>query len=294
MGVRIVDKIAHEDLKFLFRPRERHDLGIDGEIEVVDERDGRRHGSGRLIAVQIKCGESFFTEATTDSFVFRGDPKHLAYWTDFSLPVLIVICDPTTREAYWVEFDPSAVTVLTNGWKIAIPKRNRLSRDRHSIEWIARRNAIDDVIDMSVQGWVHARHAKRVEICGIAQLPRDFPWYRHLISIGEETVALHWLYARYGSFEPQEVTEVLKRLKGNLEYASRMLLCLVADRREHFDQGPATMRQLSEQAGVECVRLIFQRAWSRIGELGEDGSVTWEYYRGQPEYREGPEGDWIG
>lgn len=61
-GVRIVDAIVHDELRWLFRPRERRDLGIDGEIELVDKQDEKRRGTGRLIAVQIKCGESFFSE----------------------------------------------------------------------------------------------------------------------------------------------------------------------------------------------------------------------------------------
>ncbi|WCQ56133.1 DUF4365 domain-containing protein [Escherichia coli] len=44
----------------IFRENTNRDFGVDGQIEIVIESSGERNASGRLIAVQIKCGDSFF------------------------------------------------------------------------------------------------------------------------------------------------------------------------------------------------------------------------------------------
>jgi hypothetical protein len=294
LGVRIVDAIVHDQLHHLFRPRERRDLGIDGEIELVDEDDEKRRGSGRLIAVQIKCGESFFRERDGDAFIFRGEPKHLSYWTDFSLPVLIVICHPVTKEAYWAEFSPAAVSVLVSGWKIRIPLRNRLVTANLEFQEIARRNHMVELIDLAVQGWVHASHAERVEFCGMYQMPRDYHRYKHLVKIGEETMMLHWLYARYGRFEMQEVYDVIRYLPNYLVYAPKLILCLVAEAVEplHLDKQIRTL--VSKEAAVEVRLLLFKRDDALVGAIDDDGNVEVEYYAGRPVHRENANGQWIG
>lgn len=294
LGVRIVEAIVHDELGHLFRPRERRDLGIDGEIELVDEDDGERRGSGRLVALQIKCGESYFRERDEDSFVFRGEPKHLEYWSDFSLPVLVVICHPVTREAYWAEFNPGAVSVLESGWKMRIPFLNRLATAAHEIKDIARRNHLFEVIDLAVRSWVHASHAERVEFCGIYQMPRDYHWYQHLVRIGEETVMLHWLYARYGRFEMQEVREAIRYLPGNLVYAPKLVLCFVAEAAKPLQLEKQIYALISREAAVEVRRLLFKRGEALVGAIDGDGNVEIEYYGGKPVQRENADGQWIG
>lgn len=294
LGVRIVDGIVHDELHYIFRARERRDLGIDGEIELVDEQDEKRRGTGRLVAVQIKCGESFFREVDDDSFIYRGELKHLEYWSDFSLPVLVVICHPVTREAYWAEFNPGAVTVLEAGWKMRIPTRKRLATSGYDLEQIARRNHLLEVIDLAVQGWFHAAHAQRVEFCGMFQMPRDYHWYRHLIKIGDDTVMVHWLYARYGQFEVQEVCDAIRHLPGNLMYSSKLMLCFVADSVETLRLDAEIQALVSGEAGVETRLLLFKRSDSIAGEVDADGNVDVEYYAGKSVYRENAKGDWLG
>lgn len=294
MGVRIVDATVHDTLNHLFRPRERRDLGIDGEIELVDETDDKRRGTGRLIAVQIKCGLSFFNETDGDAYVYRGDIKHLEYWSDFSLPVVIVICHPVTREAYWTEFSHVAAERLDKGWKIRIPKRNRLRKAAFELERIARRNHVDEVLDLAVRAWVHARHAERVEFCGIFEMPRDYHWFHHLVQIGDDQVMVHWLHARYGRFELDEISDVLRYLPMNRTYGSRLLLCLVGETAESFSLTADAIQMLSTTDGLELVKLIYRKDWNQVGEYEADGNLSLEYREGKPVYRENLAGDWIG
>jgi len=280
-GVRIVETIVEDHLQHLFRERERHDLGIDGEIELVDAKNEERRGTGRLIAVQIKCGPSFFTETDGEAYVFRGEAKHYEYWAGFSLPVLIVLCDPDSGEAYWVEFNEGAAERLSTGWKILVPKRNRLADASWALDGIARRNHQDDLVEFAIQAWVHASNELRVEFASDFQMPRDFHWYRHLMRVGDELVMLHWIRARYGRFEPEEIRETLRHLPGNLAYGSRLTLCLVAESKTIFTSHREWELPLRNAPDVEVVKLIFDRDYITTGKLERDGSVTTEYQSGR-------------
>jgi hypothetical protein len=72
-------KLAFEDkLGWLFREQPTEDYGIDAHAEVVDSEDVR----GRLLALQIKGGESWFREPTPEGWWFRPDAEHVQYWTN--------------------------------------------------------------------------------------------------------------------------------------------------------------------------------------------------------------------
>lgn len=75
---------------WLFREQVILDFGIDAQVEIVDEN----YPTGDLIAIQIKSGLSFFDEETDDSYVFRTTDKHMSYWANHSLPVILVLYHP--------------------------------------------------------------------------------------------------------------------------------------------------------------------------------------------------------
>jgi hypothetical protein len=56
IGVNAVERIALEQLKWIFRERPIADFGIDAEIEEV--RNGKP--TGQLTVIQIKTGASYF------------------------------------------------------------------------------------------------------------------------------------------------------------------------------------------------------------------------------------------
>lgn len=53
---------------WLFREQPTHDYGIDAHVEIVITN----RPTGKLIALQIKSGTSFFSEETADAFVFNS------------------------------------------------------------------------------------------------------------------------------------------------------------------------------------------------------------------------------
>ena len=110
---------VRQDLRFLFRPTPNSDHGVDGEIETTDGVSAL--GTGRLVAVQVKSGPSYFAEETDTGFVYRGDERHLHYWREHSLPVVLILVDAKENRAYWCSVDASAQTT-GRGWKIVVPR----------------------------------------------------------------------------------------------------------------------------------------------------------------------------
>ncbi|WP_408894424.1 DUF4365 domain-containing protein [Paenibacillus taichungensis] len=73
------------------------DTGIDGFIEFVNEDIV----SGKLLAVQIKSGESYYN-STDGNFIFYPDEDHLNYWENYMLPVIMIFYSPVNKLSAWI------------------------------------------------------------------------------------------------------------------------------------------------------------------------------------------------
>lgn len=122
-GVLEVGRIIVDELGWVFREQPTDDFGIDAHLEIVDGDNA----TGRLIAIQIKTGESYFREENSEGYVFRGRIEHLNYWTNYSLPVIIVLCDRAKKVCIWESIDKLKVQVISEDtWKITVPKNKLL------------------------------------------------------------------------------------------------------------------------------------------------------------------------
>lgn len=121
-GVNAIEKMFL-DIGWIFREQHTTDVGIDAQVEIYE------HGSatGRVLALQIKSGNSYFAEETPSSYVFRGESKHLDYWINHSLPVILVLYHPGKKKAWWcsIQNNPT-LTKTEKGWHVSIPKEQRL------------------------------------------------------------------------------------------------------------------------------------------------------------------------
>lgn len=97
IGVSKVQLIVYEKLHWIFREQPIDDCGIDAQIELKDDY----YATGKLIAVQIKSGESYFKNESYNAIVYYVDEKHLNYWKSNVLPVIIVLYNPKTEECIW-------------------------------------------------------------------------------------------------------------------------------------------------------------------------------------------------
>jgi hypothetical protein len=96
LGIYRVGELA-EAAGWFFREQPRPDRGIDAHVE------GSTGGlpDGRLIALQIKSGTSYFGDPVEGGWRRYLDSDHVAYWLAHSLPVVLVLHDPTSGDAYW-------------------------------------------------------------------------------------------------------------------------------------------------------------------------------------------------
>lgn len=112
-----------ENSGYIFREQPICDYGIDAQIELIEEENV----TGNLVALQIKSGVSWFKEQDDVGFVYRGNRSHLNYWLEHSLPVLLVLHNPETKQSYWQAITVSNVSITEKAWKISIPKYQKIN-----------------------------------------------------------------------------------------------------------------------------------------------------------------------
>lgn len=105
-----------------------HDTGTD---IIAFARDSRRVELKRMIGLQVKTGQSFFTEphrdsdGTIDGWWFRdSDRRHFDYWDGHLLPHLVVLRDQAENRSYWVHVTHEEIVSTGQGAKILVPKAN--------------------------------------------------------------------------------------------------------------------------------------------------------------------------
>jgi len=110
-------------LGLIWRETEEADVGIDGQIELVDSK-GR--ATGQLVAVQVKSGTSYFHDSGEEWRYYPAE-KHRLYWERFPLPVLVVLHSPLNGKSYWADARLALRSPGRSSLKyISIPKNQRL------------------------------------------------------------------------------------------------------------------------------------------------------------------------
>ena len=103
----------------IFRETSNSDIGIDGQIEEVDENC---NATGRVMAVQIKSGKSYLHEKD-DGWRFYVDEAHKNYWRLFPIPVMLLVHNTEDSNIYFLD----AKYALNSTGEIVIPQKNILS-----------------------------------------------------------------------------------------------------------------------------------------------------------------------
>lgn len=125
--------LAFEKMGFIFREQTTSDYGIDAIIETKNDD----YASGKMIAVQIKSGDSYFRERRGDCVVYRREIKHYNYWINHSLPVIIVLYSPSSRKCIWESINKQTANRCKGGWKINIPYQQTLECTKHKLQSLA-------------------------------------------------------------------------------------------------------------------------------------------------------------
>lgn len=108
---------------FVFREQPIADYGIDA---IIETKEGSAP-TGKMIAVQIKSGESFFKETDGNDVIYRVDEKHRNYWINHALPVIIVLYSPSLDECFWEIVNNQTLIHCQKQWKIRIPKTQTIN-----------------------------------------------------------------------------------------------------------------------------------------------------------------------
>jgi len=109
-------------LGLIWRETPMADVGIDGQIEFVDDA-GRL--TGRLVAAQIKSGDSYFQDGG-EEWRFTPHDRHRFYWERFPLPVLLFL-HSATEGRYWVDVRQALRSPERAGRSfVGVSRQNRL------------------------------------------------------------------------------------------------------------------------------------------------------------------------
>jgi hypothetical protein len=122
IGVHAVAEIFEKSFTWFFREQHESDFGIDAHVETTG-KDGKP--SGKLLALQIKSGSSYFRPHGVD-YIYHGELRHLEYWTRHCLPVFIVLHHPETGLTLWQKVEKRLATIKGNRWSMVIPAEQRL------------------------------------------------------------------------------------------------------------------------------------------------------------------------
>ena len=88
-GIVKLDRVI-TDMGYFWRPTANSDVGIDGEIELVEDRAA----TAKIIKAQVKSGPSYFKKEDQRSFEFHASTEDVKYWLAANNPVLIGIYHP--------------------------------------------------------------------------------------------------------------------------------------------------------------------------------------------------------
>jgi hypothetical protein len=255
-----VESIIEDKFKWLFREIPKDDLGIDAFVELLR---GDRKTRGRLFAVQIKCGTSYFSESNEAGFVYRGELKHLNYWVGYALPVLLVLCDPTTELCYWAHVAPSYVTRTPAGWKIIIPRSQTLTLDHKTeLEIVTQPPQPTDLISLALYRLVIEKFPGIV-IAQDIETPRDFCNFDYLANMDDGFAVITYLYKPVEAFTIKDIDEVLKKRDECARSCGwavdgpwpRVILFFVAENIPRLVLGDELITYLSEKKEISYYRL---------------------------------------
>lgn len=110
-GVYFCGQVA-EKKKWMFREQPIADIGIDAQMEYVDENGESR----RLIALQIKSGSSYFKEIKDNAVIFREcNERQVNYWTRNTLPCILVLYNDQDGTCIWQKLTSETIKRTKDG-----------------------------------------------------------------------------------------------------------------------------------------------------------------------------------
>lgn len=168
-GLRAVATVIEDGFGWSFRETDlADDYGVDAFADCVV--DG--NVTGKCLALQIKCGDSHFTARGEDGFYFVGEMKHLNYYGNMAMPVIIVVCDASAKHAWWFRFDHEAIEPAGQHWKMFVPWAQKF--DAHlKAAWLSIAGPAWDYFDETQLKWAVDSMLRRHQLIWLMVDRRD-------------------------------------------------------------------------------------------------------------------------
>ena len=270
LGMRLVETCVEEELGWKFRPKPLADVGIDGEIEVVAEN---REASGRLIAVQVKCGKSYFRSMTEEHIRIRVSKSHMTYWIDHSIPVVVIVCDPRDRRCYWKLITASDAVYTKNACVLHINRNNVFSnKSKYSFQSIANESLVYEAMRLSIYKLLHEKYPGRLRVASIMHEPRDWRGFDYYAKLDGEFVNIKVLTDTYGEGFSVPMIEDNVNLKkdGSSNFTDNIILSLTSQNPRSLSLSDEVKLFLSEHPQISTMRVHYSIEYACALEISED------------------------
>ncbi|MGB7337489.1 MAG: DUF4365 domain-containing protein, partial [Phototrophicaceae bacterium] len=128
LGISAIHHIIAE-MGFFWRELSKHDFGIDAHVELPSGNP--QVGNGKILAFQIKSGESYIQFDSENNLFFYADSRHYEYWKHYALPVIFAVYSPEQKIVWWIDLsryiDENPFDRTKKNFTIRIPKNQILS-----------------------------------------------------------------------------------------------------------------------------------------------------------------------
>lgn len=258
-GVRMVNQIISDDLRWIFRDQRKAGIGIDAQIELISPEN---RGTGRLIAAQIKCGPSFLKERTEFGFVFRGKSKHLKHWIKHSLPVMADFVQSGRWQVLMAGSERRKYGASCEG-KLVVPYSHLLGADsKNALTSLAGRPQHGDIVEALLYGFLQEKYTRKIEICTISELPRDYHAYAFLAKISGEMVMIDVHHDQYGKLQVEDLTEIVRWKEYNRQQcgATKLYIYVSSESRGALRFSEDVRQYIASQPDVEVFPLLYKRS----------------------------------
>lgn len=272
-GVRLLGLAVGRGLGWVVRDQPTSDFGIDAHIEIIE--DGL--ATGKLIAVQVKCGTSWFRSPVDDGWRFNADLKHLKYWREHSLPVLVVLCRPDDNSCFWASVSPSSTSRLSPSSTITVPSSNRFDDGaRATLTELANARCTLPLFHL-VRSFLSDKYGSRIQIASIIESPRDWHYFDEVAMLDKQTWAVWTLEAQERPLDEQLAQDAStwlaynQRQVGNIE---GVMLCLVARTSAAVPSVAEVRRVQAAEPRLHVTRLLLTEG--DLEEIDDDGyALMW-------------------
>lgn len=167
-GEAYIDFLISNVFDWIYRPvHQEMDFGIDGYIDIVNDTQV----TGLSIGVQIKSGSSYVSKRTSGGIKYEGNNKHLNFYLNHKIPVILIVVDNECNNAFWVEFDIEKTTPTSSGWWIEIPEKNIINIDTKPL-WENIAGVPEDFSDKVQKTWMESELIQNSDLL-IFSIPKE-------------------------------------------------------------------------------------------------------------------------